>query len=45
MTLEDILNSELLNEIVNQEDKDLSECGWNRKEIEEIANFVIKKTK
>lgn len=45
MSLDEILNSDLLNEIVSKEDKDLEESGWSRKDINEMANFVIKNTK
>ena len=45
LTLNEILNSELLNDMVNQEDKDLAAAGWTYEEVKEVAKIVINKTK
>lgn len=45
MSINEILNSDLLNSIIEQEDKDLAEANWSRKEINEMAKFIIKKRK
>jgi len=42
-TLDEILNSELLNDMIEQEDKDLAEAGWTRKEVEEFAKSIVGK--
>ncbi len=41
-TLEDILNSDLMNEIIEQEDKDLKEAGWTYEEVKEFAKSLTK---
>lgn len=40
LTLDEILNSELMNEIIKKEDKDLAEAGWTYEEIKEVAKMV-----
>ena len=45
ITLDEILNSELMNEMINQENKDLKEAGWTIEEVKSMANFIIKKQK
>jgi len=35
--IDEILNSELLNEIIEQENKDLAQCGWTYDEVKEFA--------
>ena len=42
-TIEEILNSDFLNNLIEQEDKDLKEAGWNYKEIKEVANAITNK--
>ena len=41
-TIEEILNSELLNSIIEQEDKDLKEAGWTYEEVKNLADSIIK---
>ena len=45
LTLEDILNSDLMNEIAKEDEQTLKETGWTRKDVNEMAKFVIKNTK
>ena len=40
LTIDEILNSELMNEIINTEDRDLQESGWTYEEIKEVAKMV-----
>ena len=40
LTIDEILNSELMNEIINTENKDLAEAGWTYEEIKEVAKMV-----
>jgi hypothetical protein len=40
LTLDEILNSELLTEIVEQDDKDLAEAGWTYEEVKEVAKMA-----
>lgn len=42
MNIDEILNSELLNSIIEQEDKDLADAGWTREEVRSFAQFLIK---
>ena len=44
-TLSDILDSDLFNEIfdIEQENKDLADAGWTRKDIAEMAKVGINK--
>jgi len=44
-TLKDIFESDLFKKIEAQDEKALKESGWSRKEIEEIANIIIKNQK
>ena len=41
-TIEEILNSDLLNEIIEQEDKDLKDAGWTYEEVKEFAKSITK---
>ena len=43
--LEDILNSELMNEWMDQEQKDLKEAGWTLQEVQDFAKEIIKASK
>jgi hypothetical protein len=43
MNIDDILNSDLLNSIIAAEDKDLADAGWNRKEVNDMADWITKK--
>tara|TARA_R110000803_G_scaffold182176_2_gene244494 strand:- start:2463 stop:2606 length:144 start_codon:yes stop_codon:yes gene_type:complete len=43
LTLEDILNSPLMNEMIEQQDKDLEEAGWTYKEVKSLADSIAKK--
>tara|TARA_R110000824_G_scaffold57532_7_gene156322 strand:+ start:4434 stop:4571 length:138 start_codon:yes stop_codon:yes gene_type:complete len=40
LTLDEILNSELMNEIIEEQDRDLAEAGWTYEEIKEVAKMV-----
>lgn len=42
MTIDEILNSELLNSIIEQDDKDLSDAGWTIDDARNFAKFLIK---
>jgi len=42
-TIEEILNSDLLNSIIEQEDKDLKASGWTYEEIKAVAKMVTNK--
>lgn len=44
-TLDEILDSDLLNEIIQKEDDQLKESGWTRSDVNEMANFIIKNKK
>ena len=43
--LDEILNSELMNHIIEQEDKDLKEAGWTYDEVQSFAKGIIKASK
>ena len=43
LTIEDILNSELMNGMIEQEDKELAEAGWTYKEVKSLADSIAKK--
>jgi hypothetical protein len=43
LTLEDILNSDLMNEWMEQQDKDLAEAGWTYEEVKSLADSIAKK--
>lgn len=43
LTLDEIINSNFINEIIEQEDKDLNEAGWTYKEVKQIANIITNK--
>jgi hypothetical protein len=40
LTLDEILNSELLTGMVEQDDKDLAESGWTYEEVKEVAKMA-----
>lgn len=40
-SIEEILNSELLNSMIEQEDKDLAEADWTIEEARSFARFLI----
>ena len=40
--MNEILNSEFINDILAQEDKDLAEAGWTYDEVKSIASIVQK---
>jgi len=42
MNIEEILNSDLLNSIIEQENKDLAADGWTIEEARSFAQFLIK---
>jgi len=43
ITLDEILNSDFMNQIIEQEDKDLKDAGWTYEEIKEVAKMVTSK--
>jgi hypothetical protein len=43
LTIEDILNSELITKMIEQEDKELAEAGWTYKEVKSLADSIAKK--
>jgi hypothetical protein len=43
--LNEILNSGLMNSIIEEENEALRECGWSRNDVNEMAKYIIKKTK
>lgn len=48
MNIDEILNSDFFKENIldiEKENKEVEESGWTRKEINEMANFIIKKRK
>ncbi len=44
-TLQEILESDLMNEIIEQQDADLKEAGFTYKEIKSLADYIIKNKK
>tara|TARA_R110000822_G_scaffold124309_3_gene258809 strand:+ start:3828 stop:3956 length:129 start_codon:yes stop_codon:yes gene_type:complete len=38
--MDEILDSELMNNLIAEDDKALSECGWTYPEIKEIAKLI-----
>jgi hypothetical protein len=40
LTLDEILNSELMNVLIEEQDRDLAEAGWTYEEIKEVAKMV-----
>ena len=42
MNIEEILNSELLNSIIEKENKDLADANWTIQEARSFAKFLIK---
>ena len=40
MTLNEILNSDLITEMIEQENRDLAEAGWTIKEVRAMAQFI-----
>ena len=40
LTIDEILNSELMTEIIAEQDKDLAEAGWTYEEIKEVTKMV-----
>lgn len=45
LTLNEILNSDLLNEIIIEEDKQLEKDGWSYNEVREFAKSLNKNIK
>ena len=44
-TLQEILESDFLNEIINQENIELQDAGFTYEEIKSLANYIIKNKK
>jgi L-ribulose-5-phosphate 3-epimerase UlaE len=42
MTLNEILNSDFMNTLIEEQDKALAEAGWTMEEIREVAKMVTK---
>ena len=45
LTLNEILNSDLLNEIIINEDLELAEAGWTYEEVRQFAKSINKNVK
>jgi hypothetical protein len=45
LTLNEILNSDLLNEIIIKEDLELAEAGWTYEEVRQFAKSINKNVK
>ena len=43
LTINEILNSDLMNQIIEQEDRDLADADWSYSEIKQVANLITKK--
>jgi len=43
--LEEILNSDLMNQMIEQQNKDLKEAGWTYDEVQSFAKSIIKASK
>ena len=43
LTLDQMINSNFINEIIIQDDKDLSEAGWTYEEVKQVANIITSK--
>lgn len=42
LTLDEILNSELMNSFIKEQDDALAEAGWTYEEIKSIAKMITK---
>jgi len=42
-TLNDILNSDFMNELIAQQDKDLAEAGWTYEECKQVGKLITNK--
>ena len=40
MTLNEMINSDFITEMINQENRDLAESGWTIKEVRAMAQFI-----
>ena len=43
ITLDEMINSDLIADLIAQEDKDLANDGWTYKEVKELANSISKR--
>jgi hypothetical protein len=42
LTLEDILNDDLVTEWIEEQDKDLADAGWTYEEVKSFADAIVK---
>ena len=40
ITLDEMINSELIASIIEKEDQDLKEAGWNYEDVKEFAKLI-----
>tara|TARA_R110000772_G_scaffold24133_3_gene63983 strand:- start:104 stop:241 length:138 start_codon:yes stop_codon:yes gene_type:complete len=40
MTLNEMIQSDFITEMINQENRDLAEAGWTIKEVRAMAQFI-----
>tara|TARA_R110002153_G_scaffold211441_1_gene364082 strand:- start:374 stop:538 length:165 start_codon:yes stop_codon:yes gene_type:complete len=43
LTLDQMINSNFINDLIIQDDKDLSETGWTYEEVKQIVKIVTSK--
>ena len=43
LTLDQMINSNFINDMIIQDDKDLSEVGWTYEEVKQVAKIVTSK--
>lgn len=41
ITLDEMIDSVLITEMIEQENKDLKEAGWTIEEVRALANFIL----
>jgi hypothetical protein len=45
MTLQEILNSPLMNQIIEEDNAELKSSGWSVEDVKEMARYISKKTR
>jgi len=45
ITLTEIINSNFISNLIDQDNKDLEEAGWSYEEVKQVAKIVTTKTK
>lgn len=43
LTLDEMINSTFINDLIIQDDKDLKECNWTYEEVKEVAKIITSK--